>query len=162
MSSRYTEKSRPLAPDSFPEEDDSRPDAISLEIPLNAMGDRPDYGSDGSDGFGIPPEEFERVSRLPQRISPENRPPMPLGIRIAIFVVGWLLILIGVAGLVLPGIQGVFTIVVGAALISLDNELVYRGLRRVFQRWPKVWDRIEGFREKAHDWIHRRILRHKD
>ena len=103
------------------------------------------------------------MSRLPQRLSPENRrPPLPLGVRIAIFVIGWLLILIGVAGLVLPGIQGVFTIVVGAALISLDNELVYRGLRRVFQRWPKVWDRIERFREKAHDWIHRRILRHKD
>jgi hypothetical protein len=143
-----------------PIEDDSRPDQISLEIPLN-VADHSDYDPDPRFAE-IPPEEFERVSRLPQRISPENRPPMPLGVRIAIFVVGWLLILIGVAGLVLPGIQGVFTIVVGAALISLDNELVYRGLRRVFQRWPKIWDRIERFREKAHDWIHRRILRHKD
>lgn len=129
-------------------DDDCRPEEISLEIPL-----------DGSDD--IPPEEFERISRLPQRLSPENRPPLPLSVRIAIFIVGWLLILIGVAGLVLPGIQGVFTIVVGAALISLDNEMVYRGLRRVFQRWPKIWDRIERFREKAHDRIHRMIHRNK-
>ena len=136
--------------------DRDRPEEISIEIPLDGYSEP----SDSAESH-IPPEEFERASRALERISPENRTPLPLGIRIGIFVVGWLLILIGIAGLVLPGIQGVFTIVAGAALISLDNELVYRGLRRVFQRWPRIWDRIERFREKSHAWIQRRIHKNK-
>lgn len=84
-----------------------------------------------------------------------------MGVRIAIFLIGWILILVGVAGLILPGIQGIATILVGAALVSLDNELVYRGLRKVLQRWPSVWRRIERFREKAHDKIHNMIHRDK-
>jgi uncharacterized protein len=93
------------------------------------------------------------------RISTGRRDPLPFGVRVAIFLLGWLLILIGIAGLVLPVLQGVPCIVVGAALLSLDNELVYRGLRKVFQRWPNIWDRIEGFREKTHDWIDRKLHR---
>lgn len=92
---------------------------------------------------------------LPLEIRVQTRPPLPLGVRIAIFIFGWVLILIGVAGLVLPGIQGVITIVAGAALLSLDNELVYRLLRRSFTRWPHLWHRVERFREKAHDRLHR-------
>lgn len=97
---------------------------------------------------------------LPLEIRIEPRPPLPMGVRVGIFVAGWLLILVGVAGLVLPGIQGVFTILVGAALLSLDNELVYRGLRRLLARWPDAWRRVEHFREQAHDrlhgWFHRK------
>ena len=133
--------------------DPDRPEEISIEIPLD--------GYSGPSESNIPPAELERASRALERISPGNRVPLPLGIRIGIFVIGWLLILIGIAGLVLPGIQGVFTIVAGAALISLDNEMVYRGLRRVFQRWPRIWDRIERFREKSHAWIQRRIHKNK-
>ena len=85
----------------------------------------------------------------------DGRPPLPFRVRVGIFILGWVLILIGVAGLVLPGIQGIATILAGAALLSLDNELVYRGLRRLLARWPKIWDRLEGFREKTHDRLHR-------
>jgi hypothetical protein len=107
-----------------------------------------------------PAEAPERVP-LPLEIHIEPRPPLPMGVRIGIFVVGWLLILVGVAGLVLPGIQGIATILVGAALLSLDNELVYRGLRRLLARWPHIWKRLESFREKAHDRIHRTFHRQK-
>ncbi len=88
--------------------------------------------------------------------SPEPRPRLRLGVRIVVFVLGWVLILVGVAGLVLPGIQGVLTIVAGAALLSLDNELIYRLMRRAFLRWPHLWDRIERLRERAHNRLHRR------
>lgn len=103
--------------------------------------------------FGDP----ERGFRLPVPLEPHHhRPgPLPLGIRIGIFVLGWVLVLVGVAGLVLPGIQGVITIVAGAALLSLDNDLVYRGLRRCLGRWPRIWDKVEGFRAKAHAKLHR-------
>lgn len=87
------------------------------------------------------------------------RPPLPFSVRVGIFILGWVLILIGVAGLVLPGIQGIATILAGAALLSLDNELVYRGLRRLLARWPKIWERLEGFRERTHDRLHRMFHR---
>jgi hypothetical protein len=101
---------------------------------------------------GEPPEE----QLLTIRIVPDPLPRLPFRTRVVIFVVGWVLVLIGVAGLVLPGIQGIFTILLGAALLSLDNELVYRGLRRSLTRWPRAWQRIERFREKAHRRLHRR------
>jgi putative transmembrane protein PGPGW len=101
----------------------------------------------------------EDGARLPLEIRIERRPPFPMGVRVGIFILGWLLILVGVAGLVLPGIQGIFTILAGAALLSLDNELVYRGLRRLLARWPQVWHRLERFREKAHDRLHDRFHR---
>jgi hypothetical protein len=105
-----------------------------------------------------PQSPTERVG-LPMRIDLEPHRPLPFWVRVTVFVVGWILILVGVAGLVLPGIQGIATIVVGAALLSLDNELIYRGLRRSFRRWPKVWQKIEKFRTKAHDKIHRLVHR---
>jgi len=114
-----------------------------------------------TDNFQRPPEVedveplAEEPERLPLEIRIERRPPLPIGIRVAIFVAGWLLILVGVAGLVLPGLQGIVTILAGAALLSLDNELVYRGLRRLLARWPHIWRRVEHFRERAHDRLHR-------
>jgi hypothetical protein len=76
-------------------------------------------------------------------------------VRVGVFLVGWLLVLVGLAGLILPGIQGVLTIVLGAALLSLDNELVYRGLRKLLRRWPDVLHRVEGYRERMHERLHR-------
>jgi hypothetical protein len=111
---------------------------------------------DGAEPLG---SEASPGERLPLHIRVEPRPPLPLGVRVGIFVVGWILVLVGVAGLVLPGIQGIATILIGAALLSLDNELVYRGLRKLLRRWPDAWRRLEHFREKTHDRIHRMFHR---
>lgn len=126
----------------------------SYEFPPEVEATEP---TDDSAGTGAGIDEFQEL--LPLEIRVEPRPRLSLGVRIGIFIVGWLLILVGVAGLVLPGIQGIATILVGAALLSLDNELVYRGLRRMLARWPRVWRKIEHFREKSHDWIHRTFHR---
>lgn len=120
-----------------------------------------DFPPEVEDAEGAEPEEDSTAAREPLalEIRVEHRPRLSMGIRIGIFIVGWLLILVGVAGLVLPGIQGIATILIGAALLSLDNELVYRGLRRLLARWPRVWHKIEHFREKSHDWLHRTFHR---
>lgn len=83
--------------------------------------------------------------------------PLPLGIRVTLFLVGWILVLVGVAGLVLPGIQGVLTILLGATLLSLVSELVYEWMRALLHRWPGLWRRLEGLRLK----LHRRFRRRK-
>jgi hypothetical protein len=87
------------------------------------------------------------------------RRPLPLWLRVVVLLVGWVVLLVGVAGLVLPGIQGVVTILLGAAILSVASELAHRWMRQLLQRWPKVWTRVEGFREKIHDRLSRMVDR---
>lgn len=69
--------------------------------------------------------------------------------RLLLLGVGWFLLLVGVAGLLLPGIQGILTIVLGAAILSIASETVYRLMRRLLRRrWPGLWDRLNGFRDR--------------
>lgn len=86
--------------------------------------------------------------------------PLPLWLRILVLLVGWIVLLVGVAGLVLPGIQGIATIAIGAAILSVASELAYEWMRKSLSRWPKIWDRVEGFRDrlldKLQDLVHRR------
>jgi hypothetical protein len=70
-----------------------------------------------------------------------------------LLLAGWLLLLIGVAGLILPGIQGVLTILIGAAVLSLVSELAYDLLRWILGRWPRLWRRMLKLRQKVHGWF---------
>ncbi|MCH9648594.1 MAG: hypothetical protein K0U98_10165 [Deltaproteobacteria bacterium] len=80
--------------------------------------------------------------------------PLPWWSRLLLLLAGWLLLLIGIAGLVLPGIQGILTIFVGAAVLSLVSELAYDLLRWAFRRWPRGWRRVIKLRRRIHRWFH--------
>ena len=71
--------------------------------------------------------------------------------RILLIVAGWILLLIGIAGLVLPGIQGILTILLGLAVLSVASRTIHRLLRALLHRWPWLWEKIERFRAKVHD-----------
>ncbi len=100
------------------------------------------------------PTRTEKLKRRLRRL-----PRLPLYVRVAVFLVGWLLVLVGVAGLVLPGIQGIVTIILGAALLSVVSELVYEGLAKLLSRWPQAWRRVRGLRLMTHRWLRRRFKR---
>ena len=68
--------------------------------------------------------------------------------RIAILIVGWLFILLGVAGLFLPFLQGFLFLFIGVLLLSRESELVRRQMDRLRVRYPKL-DRYMG---EAEDW----------
>jgi hypothetical protein len=84
----------------------------------------------------------------------KRRRRLSLGTRVLAFAIGWTLLLVGVAGLALPGIQGILTILIGVAVLSLASETAYRLLKRLLHRWPPLWNRIERWRERVHDWLH--------
>ncbi len=84
-----------------------------------------------------------------------SRPPLAAWKRILLFVAGWTVLLVGVAGLVLPGIQGILTILLGAAILSLVSETIYRLLRRLLARWPWLMEPFDRWRQKLHRWLHR-------
>lgn len=104
-------------------------------------------------------DELESAKATPKRRKRRRRrrhlPALPVPVRIVVLVVGWVVVLIGILGLALPGIQGCLTIAIGAALLSLASEMIYRGIRRLLERWPKVMDKVEHFR----GWMHDRISR---
>jgi hypothetical protein len=81
--------------------------------------------------------------------------PLPFGVRLLVLIVGGILILVGLAGLFLPGLQGILTLVLGAAILSLASDWVYKLQKRILQRWPSVHEPMERFRHKAHGWLSR-------
>lgn len=87
------------------------------------------------------------------------RRPLPLWVRVVVLLVGWVVLLVGVAGLVLPGIQGVLTILLGAAILSVASELAHKWIHQLLQRWPKLLHRIDNFRDKIYDRLHRMVHR---
>lgn len=81
-------------------------------------------------------------------------PPLPATTRILLLVLGWILVLLGLAGLVLPGLQGVLTLLFGAALLSLVSRSALMLLRRIFARWPYGWRRLLKLRRRIHRYVH--------
>ncbi len=90
-----------------------------------------------------------------RRTARPHLPNLPLGVRVVLFVIGWTLVAIGVAGLALPGIQGILTLLAGAAVLSLVSQTAHRALEKTLGRWPRVWTRIDAFRRRIHDRLHR-------
>jgi hypothetical protein len=99
-----------------------------------------------------------------------RRPRMPRAPRLAqlstptkllLWFAGWLLILLGVAGLVLPILQGVLTLFLGAAVLSLVSHSIYLGLRRLFRGWPRGWRRVLFARRRIHAWLERHLERRR-
>lgn len=85
-------------------------------------------------------------------------PQLPLGTRVLLHAVGGSLVVLGIAGLVLPGLQGVLLILAGAAVLSLASAVVHRWLRLLFTRWPGGWKRVERLRR----WLHDKLSRDPD
>ena len=82
-------------------------------------------------------------------------PQLSLPVRIVLSVLGWVLILIGIAGRFLPVLQGGLFLALGAAVISLVSRRFHGWLRTRFARWPRGWKRVERFRRWLHAKFHR-------
>jgi hypothetical protein len=153
------------------QQDREEPDATAGDAPSPAAEDPIEKGRRSVDSAaGEPDRSAARRARKEQaaaadpaaedrRVRRRTLGSLPLGPRIAIFVLGWTLVLVGIAGLVLPGIQGILTILAGAALLSLVSELTFNLLRRLMQRWPNAWRKVMAFRIKLHRRLNRRFGR---
>ncbi len=104
---------------------------------------------------------FDPASRgeEPRRWAPRKFPHVPTlspTARILLLALGWLLIFVGLAGLVLPGLQGVVTLFLGAAALSLVSRTILDVLRYLFRPWPRAWRFVLRTRRRVHHWISRR------
>ncbi len=83
-------------------------------------------------------------------------PPLSPSARILLLVLGWTLIILGLVGLVLPGLQGVLTLGLGAAALSLVSRSMLNALRYLFRPWPKGWQVVLRTRRRVQYWIGRK------
>lgn len=100
----------------------------------------------------VPSVPADEAARAHRRLRAHR--PLPLWLRILLLLIGWIVVLVGVAGLVLPGIQGIATILIGAAILSVASEIAYEWMRWALRRWPWLWDRMERFRDRIHNKLH--------
>ncbi len=100
-----------------------------------------------------------KVPGSPERWTPRRFPDVPAlspSARILLLILGWALIVLGLVGLVLPGLQGVLTLGLGAAALSLVSRSMLNTLRYVFRRWPKGWQIVLRTRRRVQYWIGRK------
>jgi len=94
--------------------------------------------------------------RIPRAERPRyQRLPLPTWVRVLVLTAGWILVLVGIAGIFLPILQGGLSLAIGFALLSLGSQSFHLWLRRLMGRWPGLWKRMERFRRRVHGWLHR-------
>ncbi len=82
--------------------------------------------------------------------------PLPLVTRVVFGTLGSLFLVLGIAGLFLPFLQGILFLVLAAAVLSLASERVDGWLfRLISERWPRLWKRVERIRTRVR-WKFRR------
>lgn len=75
--------------------------------------------------------------------------------RILILIIGWIFILVGIAGLFLPVIQGILCIVIGLLILSTEYVWAHRLLQKLKNRFPKIGHASEEAAHKAEKWFRR-------
>lgn len=80
--------------------------------------------------------------------------------RILVLVVGWTFILVGIAGLFLPVIQGILCIVIGLIILSSEYVWAHLLLQKLKARFPKIAHASEEATHKAEEWF-RRMAHHE-
>ncbi len=81
--------------------------------------------------------------------------------RVLVLITGWLFILVGIAGLFLPIIQGILCIVIGLLILSSEYVWAHKLLQKFRTRFPSVAHTMEEAAAKAHKWLHH-ITGHKE
>lgn len=77
----------------------------------------------------------------------------------ALLVTGGLFMVLGVAGLFLPVLQGVLFLVVGAALLTQVSPRARLWRLRLRRRFPEAARRYDHHEAKARGWLRRRFRR---
>jgi hypothetical protein len=105
---------------------------------------------------GALPEPVKPRLRLPRAERPRfQSQPLPLWLRVAVNLLGWILVALGVVGLFLPVLQGGLSLALGLALLSIGSPTIHLWLRGWMGRWPRLWRRMERLRRGLHRWLHR-------
>jgi uncharacterized membrane protein YbaN (DUF454 family) len=75
--------------------------------------------------------------------------------RLAVLLVGWGFILLGIAGLFLPVLQGILFILIGLIILSSEYVWAHKMLQRPRSRFPGVARKADEAQARAAGWMRR-------
>lgn len=81
--------------------------------------------------------------------------------RVALLVVGWAFILLGIVGLFLPILQGIFFLLIGLFILSSEYVWAHKLLHKIKQRFPKIAAHFEHAKLRSEAWIARTFHKEK-
>jgi uncharacterized membrane protein YbaN (DUF454 family) len=73
--------------------------------------------------------------------------------RIGVIVVGWAFIVLGIAGLFLPVLQGILFLLIGLLILSTEYVWAHNLLHKLRTRFPAIAKHMDRARERAERWI---------
>lgn len=79
--------------------------------------------------------------------------------KLAVLLVGWGFILLGLIGLFLPVLQGVLFLIIGLAILSSEYVWAHHLLVKIRTRFPTATSRWDKAAVRTHAWI-RKVFRH--
>ena len=102
-----------------------------------------------------PLDAVSRPPGAPDRAAGHHHDPFPRWVRTLLYFVGWLLVLLGVAALFLPG-PGLLGLALGAAVLSVVSEALHARVRKLLLRvWPEGAEHFDHFRHRVEDVVSR-------
>ena len=72
--------------------------------------------------------------------------------KVVMLVTGWGFIVVGIAGLFLPVLQGVLFLVIGLFILSSEYVWAHRLLQKLRDRFPRLDSRWDAVTAVAHRW----------
>jgi uncharacterized protein len=75
--------------------------------------------------------------------------------RVTLLVVGWAFILLGIAGLFLPVLQGILFLLIGLFILSSEYVWAHKLLHKLKQRFPRIAEQFENAKARAEAWMNR-------
>jgi hypothetical protein len=79
--------------------------------------------------------------------------------RVLTIVVGWVFILLGIAGLFLPILQGILFILIGLIILSSEYVWAHHLLQKLRARFPRIAHMSDEAKIRAEAWMDRIIHR---
>jgi uncharacterized membrane protein YbaN (DUF454 family) len=75
--------------------------------------------------------------------------------RLAVLCVGWFFIVLGIAGLFLPVLQGILFLLIGLIILSSEYVWAHHLLGKLRSRFPQISRKADEASEKAAAWMRR-------
>jgi uncharacterized membrane protein YbaN (DUF454 family) len=73
--------------------------------------------------------------------------------RVVVLIVGWSFIVLGIAGLFLPVLQGILFLLIGLIILSSEYVWAQKLLKRAVRHFPSLEKHLDSARVRAEAWM---------
>jgi hypothetical protein len=83
--------------------------------------------------------------------------------RVALIATGWVFVVLGIAGLFLPLLQGILFLLIGLVILSKEYRWAGKLLQRIRSRFPRIAESLAKAHSMSSEFLARmkRLTRHK-